>query len=88
MPDEVKARRFPPPWTSEETEACFIVRDNTGRALALCLLREGAQPPRFGELTDKGRSATASLGNLPLDVGYCIPFFRRCAIPVLFKRLL
>ena len=29
------ARRFPPPWTAEETDACFIVRDRDGRMLAL-----------------------------------------------------
>ena len=28
------ARRFPPPWTAEETDACFIVRDASGQALA------------------------------------------------------
>ncbi len=28
-------RRFPPPWTIEEAnDACFIVRDNTGLAIA------------------------------------------------------
>jgi hypothetical protein len=26
--------RFPPPWSVEETEACFIVRDASGQALA------------------------------------------------------
>ena len=30
MPAEMKDRRFPPPWTAEETDACFIVRDATG----------------------------------------------------------
>ena len=25
-------RRFPPPWTVEETDACFIVRDHNGQA--------------------------------------------------------
>ena len=34
------ARRFPPPWTSEETEACFIVKDSTGRALAYVYCEE------------------------------------------------
>ena len=24
-------RRFPPPWTTEETDACFIVRDANGQ---------------------------------------------------------
>jgi hypothetical protein len=28
------ARRFPPPWSVEETDACFIVRDHNGQALA------------------------------------------------------
>ena len=26
------ARRFPPPWTVEETDACFIVKDQTGHS--------------------------------------------------------
>jgi hypothetical protein len=28
------ARRFPPPWTIEESNACFIVCDADGQALA------------------------------------------------------
>jgi hypothetical protein len=28
------SRRFPPPWTVEETDACFVVRDASGQALA------------------------------------------------------
>jgi hypothetical protein len=27
-------RSFPPPWSVEETDACFIVRDHNGQALA------------------------------------------------------
>jgi hypothetical protein len=27
-------RRFPTPWSVEETEACYIVRDANGQALA------------------------------------------------------
>ena len=27
------ARRFPPPWSVEETEACFIVKDHAGQKL-------------------------------------------------------
>ena len=34
----VEARRFPPPWTAEETDACFIVRDHNGQALAYVYL--------------------------------------------------
>jgi hypothetical protein len=28
------ARRFPPPWSVEKPDACFIVRDASGQALA------------------------------------------------------
>jgi hypothetical protein len=27
-------RRFPPPWTVEELDACFVVRDHDGQQLA------------------------------------------------------
>jgi hypothetical protein len=27
------SRRFPPPWSVEEQEACFVVRDSNGQAL-------------------------------------------------------
>jgi len=33
MPPEVKPRRFPPPWSVEEREESFIVRDANGQAL-------------------------------------------------------
>jgi hypothetical protein len=33
-PDAKSPRRFPPPWSVEETAPCFIVRDANGQALA------------------------------------------------------
>jgi hypothetical protein len=30
----VPARRLPPPWTVEELDACFVVRDHSGQKLA------------------------------------------------------
>jgi hypothetical protein len=33
-------RRFPPPWTAEETDACYIVRDHNGQALAYVYFEE------------------------------------------------
>ena len=30
----VTARRFPPPWSVEELDACFVVRDANGQALS------------------------------------------------------
>jgi hypothetical protein len=32
-PPEVTARRFPPPWTVEDTGVCFIVKDSGGQKL-------------------------------------------------------
>jgi len=31
MIDKPEPRGFPPPWTVEETDACFIVRDGNGQ---------------------------------------------------------
>jgi hypothetical protein len=28
------ARRFPPPWSVEELEACLVVKDSSGQKLA------------------------------------------------------
>jgi len=28
------SRRFPPPWSIDELEGCFVVRDHSGQALA------------------------------------------------------
>ena len=31
---EFPERRFPPPWSVEEQDACFVVRDRVGQPLA------------------------------------------------------
>jgi hypothetical protein len=31
---QITDRRFPPPWTVEEQEECFVVRDHNGQQLA------------------------------------------------------
>jgi hypothetical protein len=31
---QITTRRFPPPWSVEELEACFVVRDHNGQQLA------------------------------------------------------
>ena len=52
-------RHFPPPWTVEETEACFIVTDNTGQKLAYVYFEEepvgrrACFPRRTKRLTEK-----------------------------------
>jgi len=42
----VPERRFPPPWTAEETDACFIVRDATGQALGFSISRTSRDAAR------------------------------------------
>jgi hypothetical protein len=44
-------RRFPPPWSAEATDACFILRDANGQALARdeashlqCICKVGHSP--------------------------------------------
>jgi hypothetical protein len=34
---------FPPPWSVEEQEACFVVRDHDGQQLAYVYFEEGAR---------------------------------------------
>jgi hypothetical protein len=36
----VTERRFPPPWSVEEQEACFVVRDRDGQKLAYVYFEE------------------------------------------------
>ena len=38
MIDKPEVRRFPPPWTVEETDACFIVKDQAGHSLAYAII--------------------------------------------------
>ena len=33
-------RRFPPPWSIEELEACFVVKDASGQKLGYVYLEE------------------------------------------------
>jgi hypothetical protein len=35
-------RRFPPPWSVDELEACFVVKDNAGQKLAYVYYEEEA----------------------------------------------
>jgi hypothetical protein len=42
----MQTRHFPPPWSAEETEACYIVRDTNGQALAYVYFEQ--EPGRRG----------------------------------------
>jgi hypothetical protein len=45
MPAEMTDRRFPPPWTLDEHDECFIVRDADGQALGYFYFDEEQQSP-------------------------------------------
>ena len=62
------ARRFPPPWTIEESNgACFIVKDDGGHALAYVYFEE--EPGRRSAANmltrDEARRIAASIAKLP-----------------------
>jgi hypothetical protein len=67
MPDEMKQRRFPPPWTVEETQPCFIVRDANQQALAFCYYEnEPGRRAAASLLTrDEARRIAANIAKLP-----------------------
>jgi hypothetical protein len=35
----IESLRFPPPWSVEELDACFVIRDHNGQKLALVYLK-------------------------------------------------
>ena len=61
------ARRFPPPWTAEETDACFIVRDANGQALAYVYFEDEPERCAAAKLLtrDEARRIAANVAKLP-----------------------
>ena len=62
--EEVAVRRFPPPWSDEESETYFVVKDSDGQQLAYVHFddpRSAAKP-----LTrDEARRIAANIAKLP-----------------------
>jgi hypothetical protein len=60
-------RRFPAPWTAEETDACFIVRDANGRPLSYVYFED--EPGRRASANlmtkDEARRIAAGIARLP-----------------------
>jgi hypothetical protein len=62
------ARRFPPPWSVEETAPCFIARDANGQALAFAYCEDEPGRRATGKLLtrDEARRIAANIAKLPL----------------------
>jgi hypothetical protein len=60
-------RRFPPPWTVEETEACFIVKDHNGQALTYVYFENEPGRRTAAKLLtrDEARRIAANIARLP-----------------------
>ena len=63
----MSSRRFPPPWSVEELDACFVVIDSAGQKLAYVYFEE--EPGRRSaakQLTkDEARRIAANIAKLP-----------------------
>ena len=63
----METRRFPPPWSAEETEACYIVRDANGQALAYVYYEQepGRRAAAHLLTRDEARRIAAYIAKLP-----------------------
>ena len=61
------SRRFPPPWSVEETQPCVIVRDHNGQALTfVCYEDDPGRRTTAKLLTrDEARRIAANIAKLP-----------------------
>ena len=61
------SRRFPPPWSVEGTDACFIVRDKNGQALAYvyCENEPGRRTAANLLTKDEARRIAVNIAKLP-----------------------
>jgi hypothetical protein len=61
------ARRFPPPWTVEELDACFVVRDHNGQSLAYVYFEDEPGRRSAAKLLTKDEAwrIAASIAKLP-----------------------
>ena len=52
-------RHFPPPWSVEELDSCFVVKDANGQALAYMYFEKGPRRPLRRELLTRDEADRA-----------------------------
>ena len=59
-------RRFPPPWSVEELDACFVVKDNSGHKMAFLYYEEEPDRRSAAKLLskDEARKIAVSITKL------------------------
>ena len=67
LPQFGNQRRFPPPWSVEETAACFIVKDSDEQALSYvyCEDEPGRRSAAKLLTRDEARRIAANIAKLP-----------------------
>jgi hypothetical protein len=63
----METRRFPPPWSIDELEACFVVKDGAGQKLAFVYFEEDPGRRSAAKLLskDEARRIAAHIAKLP-----------------------
>jgi hypothetical protein len=77
-------RRFPPPWSIEElNDACFVVRDHNGQALAYVYFEDEPGRRSAAKLLskDEARRIAASIAKLPEHCGNLLLFKQQTGSP-------
>jgi hypothetical protein len=61
------SRRFPPPWSIDELEECFVVKDQNGQQLAYVYFEEEPGRRSAAKLLtkDEARRIAANIAKLP-----------------------
>jgi hypothetical protein len=64
---DISPRRFPPPWSAEETDACFIIRDANGQAVAYVYFEDerGGRAAAHLMTKDEARRIATNVAKLP-----------------------